>query len=149
MWTLEMEKMHLEKNTWIKLFIQNDFTVVLKIFTADIEYQFFQRSWHTVLTSDVSLSPWSIPGMHQIIHKHTRDWFTESNIIFFHTFELLNVSNASSHICGYVNSRKRLLRCVKKEKGSQIHLLFFLRCDTTELLVHSEEIFVHSNRVTG
>ena len=66
--------MHLEKNTWIKLFMPNDFTVVLKIFTADIEYKFFQRSWHTILTSDVSLSPWSIPDMHQVIHKHTQDW---------------------------------------------------------------------------
>ena len=47
------------------------FYFIYLFFTADIEYKFFQRSWYTVLASDVSLSPWSIPDMHQIIHKHT------------------------------------------------------------------------------
>ena len=77
-------EMHLEKNTWIKLFMQNDFTVVLKIFTADIEYQFFQRSWHIIVTSDVSLSPWSIPDMHQIIHKHTEIDSPKAILFFFY-----------------------------------------------------------------
>ena len=38
------------KNTWIELFMQNDFTMVLHIFTADIEYQFSRghdtQFWH-------------------------------------------------------------------------------------------------------
>ena len=89
-------------------------------FTAEIEYQFFQKSWYTVLASDVSLSPWSIPDMHKIIHKHTE----------------INLLKASDF-------------CVvlKKKKGHGS--ICNLRCDTTELIVHSYVFFVHSYRVTG
>ena len=108
-------------------------------FLPQTEYQFFQRSWHTILTSDVSLSPNHPHGHPRLIY-----W---KQYYFFQTFELLNVSNASSHICGYGNSRKRLLRCVKKEKGSKIHLYFAMwhnRAQCSQL-----SIFVHSYRVTG
>ena len=86
-------------------------------------------------------------------HPQTHwDWFTESNSIFFQTFELLNVSNASSpHICVYVNSRKRLLRCVKKVKGSQIHLYFAMwhnRAHCSQLSIFLFTVIVSQAKVS-
>ena len=119
--------MHLKKNTWIKLFMQNVFTVVLKFFTTDIEYQFFQRSWHNFDIWCVTVT--LVHSGHALNHPQThRNWFTESNS-FFSDFWTVECFNASSHICVYLNSRKPLLRCVKKAKRSQIHLYF---CDVTQ-----------------
>ena len=136
----------IKKNTWIKLFMQNDCTVVLKIFTADRISVFPEVVTHNfdIWCVTVTLVHSGHAPNHPHGHPRLIYW---KQYYFFQTFELLNVSNASSHICGYGNNRKRLLRCVKKEKGSKIHLYFAMwhnRAQCSQL-----SIFVHSYRVTG
>ena len=78
------------KNTWIKLFMQNDFTVVLKIFTADIEYQFSRghdtQFWH--LMCHCHLGPFRT--MHQITHKHTEIDLLKATVFFFRLLNYIN-----------------------------------------------------------
>ena len=128
--------------------MQNGFTVILNFFTADIEYQFFQRSWHTILTSDVSLSPWSIRDMHQIIHRHTQIDLLKA-IVFFSDFWIVECFKCIIPYMRLCQQSQRLLHCVKKEKGSQIHLYFAMwhnRAHCSQLSIFCSQLSCHRLR---
>ena len=124
--------MHLEKNTWIKLFMQNGFRVVLKFFTfisfsRGHDTQFWHLMCHCHLGPLRTCTKSSTNTPRLIYWKHLYFFFRLLNCWMFQMHHPIyaSMSTVASEFCVVL----------KKKKGHRS--ICILRCDTTELIVHS------------